>query len=62
MSDFTIRKAENDSDLKSIAALADVIWHEHFKTILSPEQIDYMVARFQSYEAIKEAVSDNGYD
>ena len=61
MSDFTIRKAENDSDLKSIAALADVIWHEHFKTILSPEQIDYMVARFQSYEAIKEAVSDNGY-
>ena len=26
---FTIRKAETNEDLQEIAALADVIWHEH---------------------------------
>ena len=58
---MNIQKATTDKDIKRIADLATVIWHEHFKTILSPEQIDYMVEKFQSYNAIKKAVTEDGY-
>ncbi|MDD6763260.1 MAG: GNAT family N-acetyltransferase [Clostridiales bacterium] len=56
-----VRIAENDEDIKSIAELAEIIWHEFFVSILSPEQIDYMVEKFQSYRALKKAVDKDGY-
>ncbi len=56
-----VRIAENDEDIRKIADLADVIWHEFFVSILSPEQIDYMVEKFQSYTALKKAVDNGGY-
>ena len=43
---FTIRKAETNEDLQEIAALADVIWHEHFTPIIGKEQVEYMLSRF----------------
>lgn len=58
---MNIRKATTDADIKKVAELATIIWHEHFKVILSPEQIDYMVEKFQSYNAIKKAVTEDGY-
>lgn len=58
---MNIQKATSDKDIKRIADLATIIWHEHFATILSPEQIDYMVEKFQSYDAIKKAVNEEGY-
>ena len=56
-----IEIVRTDEDIQSVAALAAVIWHEHFITILSPEQIDYMVEKFQSYAAIKAAIENDGY-
>jgi RimJ/RimL family protein N-acetyltransferase len=56
-----VRIAENDEDIKRIAELATVIWHEFFVSIISPEQIDYMVEKFQSYNALKAAVDNDGY-
>lgn len=58
---MNIKIATNDNDIKAVADLATVIWHEHFASILSPEQIDYMVEKFQSYPAIKKAVEIDGY-
>ncbi len=58
---MNIRKTKNDKDIRRVADLANIIWHEHFKTILSPEQIDYMVDRFQSYAAIKHFIEEEGY-
>lgn len=55
--------------IDKIAALADEIWHECYKGIISDAQIDYMVKNFQSSGAMKElfgngaefyAVADNG--
>lgn len=43
-----------------MAQLADEIWHEHYQNILSPEQIDYMVERYQSVQAITEQL-EQGY-
>ncbi|MCD7731709.1 MAG: GNAT family N-acetyltransferase [Oscillospiraceae bacterium] len=41
--------------------MCDEIWHEWFPRILSPEQIDYMVEKFQSVPAITEQVRNGGY-
>lgn len=55
------RQAETDEDIRAIAALADVIWHEHFTPIIGAEQVEYMLKKFQSYEAISDAVKSDGY-
>lgn len=59
MINFT--KIINDAQLKTFAKIADAVWHEYFGFLLSGEQIDYMVARFQSYEAVKAQIAD-GYE
>ncbi len=58
---LVIEKVQNDAELKSVAELACGIWHECFAGIISAEQIDYMVDRFQSYEAMKRQISEQDY-
>lgn len=50
-----------DEQITELAAIADKVWHEWFPSILSIEQIDYMVDKFQSYKAIKGQLSE-GYE
>ena len=50
----------DDEGLQKNAALADEIWHEYFAFLLSPEQIDYMVDKFQSYDAMRSQLAQ-GY-
>lgn len=40
----TLRTADGDADLDTIAALAHRIWHDHYPGIITREQIDYMLA------------------
>ncbi len=54
-------RAESDDQLRRIAAIADEIWHEHFPSILSSGQIDYMVEKFCSFEAMKDNIASDGY-
>ena len=49
-----------ESDIPDLASLASKIWHEYFPIILSNEQIDYMVDKFQSVHAMKDQIS-HGY-
>ncbi|MDE7138119.1 MAG: GNAT family N-acetyltransferase [Ruminococcus sp.] len=56
-----IDRVETDEKLCEVAELAEMIWHEFFPVILSEEQIDYMVEKFQSYEAMKEQVANQDY-
>ncbi|WP_297956531.1 GNAT family N-acetyltransferase [uncultured Ruminococcus sp.] len=58
---MTINKAGSDTELREIAALADVIWHECFPDIISEGQIDYMVEKFQSYKAMTKQIIDQDY-
>lgn len=60
MEKFEIIKV-NSSDIKELAAIADEIWHQHFPSILTNEQIDYMVEMFQSEKALNEQIK-NGYE
>ncbi|QDW73312.1 GNAT family N-acetyltransferase [Lachnospiraceae bacterium KGMB03038] len=62
MDNLNIRKAENDTDLRAIAALAREIWHQHFVPIIGLEQVEYMVDKFQSFPALKNQVEQDGYE
>lgn len=57
----TIEKITADEELREVSVLAEKIWHECFVGIISEAQIDYMVRKFQSYNAMKEQISDQGY-
>lgn len=47
--------------LPVLADMADVVWHEFFPCILTPEQIDYMVEKFQSQPAMTAQMAE-GYE
>lgn len=47
--------------LAQLAQLANTIWHEYFTSIISEEQIEYMIEKFQSFEAIQKAMKEEGY-
>ncbi|OUP49285.1 GNAT family N-acetyltransferase [Lachnoclostridium sp. An181] len=53
--------AVNDAEILGVAALAEEIWHEHFPPIIGEEQVDYMVEKFQSFDALKRQIAD-GYE
>lgn len=56
-----IRICKTDEQLAQLARLANEIWHEYFSSLLSPEQIDYMVQMYQSLDALTRAVRQQGY-
>lgn len=57
MIDFIL--ANHDS-AKRVATIAAPIWREHYESIIGMEQIDYMLNKFQSEDAIQQQIAD-GY-
>ena len=49
------------AEIETVAGLAKIIWTEHYVPIIGQEQVDYMVAKFQSPEAIENQVKQEGY-
>lgn len=62
MNGVKLIKIESAEQVKNLAAIADEIWHEWFPSILSAEQIDYMVEKFQSEKAMTEQMKNDGYE
>ncbi|MBE5961694.1 MAG: GNAT family N-acetyltransferase [Lachnospiraceae bacterium] len=60
--DIMWKKVENEGEIKELAGIANEVWHQHFATILSPEQIDYMVDKFQSERAMTNQIKEDGYE
>ena len=46
--------------IKETAQIANIVWSEHYVSIIKKEQIDYMLEIFQSEKAIKKQLSE-GY-
>lgn len=61
MINLRFREYTEDEDIERLALLADEIWHECFPDIISDQQIDYMVEKFQSAEAMKRQISEEDY-
>lgn len=53
-----IEFAKSEVDYERISQLARVIWYEHYPSIISLEQIDYMLERFNSAETIAQQVKE----
>jgi len=51
---------EEEEAIRDLALMAAAIWREHYASILSSDQIDYMLDKFQSEGAIAEQIAE-GY-
>lgn len=51
---------ENEADIASLSTLASAIIKKHFDPIIGPAQNDYMIAKFQSVEAVTHQLA-HGY-
>ncbi|MBE7704510.1 MAG: GNAT family N-acetyltransferase [Cyanobacteria bacterium SIG29] len=54
-------EVKENADIEKLALLASEIWHEYWVCILTLSQIDYMVEKFQSYNAIKNQIENEKY-
>ena len=50
---LAIRHAREDAELEEIQRLAGVIWRDHYPGIITPEQIEYMLDRMYSLDALR---------
>lgn len=58
---FQIKICSTHDELQELAQLAKEIWNSYFPGIISKEQIDYMVDKYQSLPALTKAVKQEGY-
>ncbi|MGN0666908.1 MAG: GNAT family N-acetyltransferase [Huintestinicola sp.] len=61
MNGINLIHAETEDQLRRIAEMADQIWHEFFPGIISEGQIDYMVEKFCSFDAMRDNIANDGY-
>jgi|LSQX01.1.fsa_nt_gb ribosomal protein S18 acetylase RimI-like enzyme len=54
-------KVTDDMLIEKLAGVAKDIWYEYFPSIISVEQIEYMLEKFQSTVAIEKQISTNRY-
>lgn len=55
-----IKQVSSKADIKLVAILAHKIWNQHYLPIIGQDQVDYMVAKFQSESAISNQLKE-GY-
>ena len=53
-----INIANSEVDFNTITKLASTIWKEHYTPIIGIEQVDYMLDKFQSVNAIKKQIEE----
>ncbi len=61
MKNLRIMPVTNMALVYSVYAVADAIWHQHYTPILGEAQVDYMVEKFLSPEALVEQIN-SGYE
>ncbi|WP_458126953.1 GNAT family N-acetyltransferase [Paenibacillus sp. Z3-2] len=49
-------------EVAGLSRLASVIWQEYYVSIITLEQIDYMIQKYQSESAITEQIYQQGYE
>jgi len=60
--ELVLTKVATEDEVVSLAELASEVWHEYFIAIISIEQINYMLEKFQSVAAISDQISNQGYE
>ena len=57
-----LERVESREQIAAVAALAREIWTQHYVPIIGAAQVEYMLARFQSAEAIARQIAAEGYE
>ena len=57
-----LERVESREQIAAVAALAKEIWTQHYVPIIGAAQVEYMLARFQSTEAIARQMAKDGYE
>lgn len=56
-----IKRITNQKQLEEVESLAFEIWHEHYTPIIGTAQVEYMLDKFQSVDAMQKQI-DEGYE
>ena len=54
-------QVKTDEEIKVTADLASEIWTEHYIPIIGTDQVEYMIDKFQSENAIADQIENQGY-
>ena len=57
----TFEKVRDQISIDIVVTLANEIWNQHFVPIIGQDQVDYMLDKFQSFNAIAKQLND-GYE
>jgi len=57
-----IKKVQSKAAIQTVAHLAANIWSEYYTPIIGKEQVEYMIASFQSETAIKHQLEKENYE
>ena len=57
----TFEKVRDQTSIDTVATLANEIWNQHFVSIIGQDQVDYMLDKLQSSNAIAKQLND-GYE
>jgi ribosomal protein S18 acetylase RimI-like enzyme len=58
---LTIKKITQEDEIHQAARLARQIWTEHYTPLIGAAQVRYMLEKFQSSEAIRAQMQEDGY-
>lgn len=61
MNQHSIAPVKGNDEIAAMCAMASRIWAEHYSEILDPNQISYMLEKFQSPRAVREQMEKDGY-
>lgn len=53
-----IKRISNDNEIQALELLAFEIWNQHFVPIIGQAQVDYMLEKFQSFEAMRRQIAE----
>ena len=59
---MTILKASNKDEITAIVELGRRIWTEHYTPIIGLDQVNYMLDKFQSFEAITKQIQEEEFE
>ncbi|MEN0645315.1 GNAT family N-acetyltransferase [Alkalicoccobacillus gibsonii] len=57
-----VTKVHSEEEIHKLAEQAIGIWNEHYIGIITKEQVDYMIGKFQSAEAVTRQIEVDGYE
>ena len=57
-----LERVESREQIAAVAALAREIWTQHYVPIIGAAQVEYMLEKFQSAEAIARQIQAEGYE